>query len=363
MQKKLIALAIASAFSASAFAESTVNVYGLVDGAIVSPTATGYKSSVIAASNGLSGSRLGVKAVEDLDNGMKAVAVLEYALDVETNQQTATTTAASGMVARQQMLALAGDFGTVATGYLQTTGYDFGAKYDVVAGSAVSPLSNITGGEGFLIGINAAGKRAQRALAYISPKVGGVTVAVNYSTAFDSASTLGNNGVASSGTSTNVTATLLSANYEEGPLAAGVVYAATNKTPATGNASEMALGVSYNLGVATVKATYQNQTTNAATSLKNSAMSVGATVPVATGIVAVSYAKSTMDSNSTNKDASGYTVAFLQPMSKTTTAYAAYSAMNQSTGGTGVSVLNNVWGTAFAADKSSVIALGLNKKF
>ncbi len=54
--------------------------------------------------------------------------------------------------ARQQMLAVAGDFGTVATGYLQTTGYDWPVKFDPTAGSLVSPLQSMTKGANFLIG-------------------------------------------------------------------------------------------------------------------------------------------------------------------------------------------------------------------
>lgn len=353
MQKKLIALAIASAFSASAFAESTVNVYGILDAAVVRASGDGQQSDIVAVSSGLATSRIGVKATEDLDNGMKAVAVAEYKLDPENSDTLSST--------RQEMLALAGGFGTVATGYLQTTGLDFGVKYDVVAGSSVSPLQNITGGQGFYIGVAGAAARASRALAYISPNMGGLTFAVNHSTAL--ANSLGNLAVATATPSTKTTATLVSADYAVDALTVGGVYLVTNTTPATGNITEMALGVSYKMDVATIKATYQNQTTNAAVSAKNSVMSIGATVPVAAGVVAVSYAKSTMDA--ANIDATGYTVAYLQPMSKTTTAYAAYSATSQGTGTRSVSVLGNALSAASLTmgGSTSVIAVGLSKKF
>jgi predicted porin len=172
MQKKIIALAIAAAFSAPAMAE--VTVYGVVDAAVVSTSVKGMKSDILAISGGLAGSRIGVTSVEDIAGGMKAVVKVEYALDTQTN--------ATIGAARQQMLAVAGDFGTVATGYLQTTGYDWAVKFDPTSGSAVSPLQAVTGANGFIIGSAAAGNRAPRALAYISPDMGGLSFAANYTT-------------------------------------------------------------------------------------------------------------------------------------------------------------------------------------
>jgi len=109
MQKKLIALAVAAAFSAPAFAD--VTVYGIVDAAVANVSVTGMKSDLTVISGGLSTSRLGVVAAEDLDNGMKAIAKVEYKLDVADG----VVNAGPGIGnARQEMLALAGGFGTVA---------------------------------------------------------------------------------------------------------------------------------------------------------------------------------------------------------------------------------------------------------
>jgi len=60
MQKKLIALAVAAAFSAPAFAD--VTVYGIVDAAVANVSVTGMKSDLTVISGGLSTSRLGVVA-------------------------------------------------------------------------------------------------------------------------------------------------------------------------------------------------------------------------------------------------------------------------------------------------------------
>ena len=366
MQKKIITRAvIAAAFSAPAFADSTV--YGVLDAAVVSASADGQKSQLLTVSGGLSASRLGVKASEELDGGLKAIAVLEYGLaDTQTKDGLTTATA------RQQLLGLAGSFGTVATGYLQTTGYDWGSKFDVTAGSSISPLQNITyagsagagnGNTNFLIGSKAVASRAQRALAYISPDFGGFSFAVNYSTAM---SGLGNLTVASSATDTNVTAALASANYDNGPLSVGLVYAGTSNPASTSNVTEYALGASYDFGIATLKGTFQSSKNGQTGTLgsADSAYSLGAVIPAGPGAVALSYAASNIASLS-NSNASGYTVGYLQGLSKTTTAYVAYSGMSQGTATRAYSVDNSALSAATltAGGNSSMIALGLNKKF
>lgn len=351
MQKKIIALAIAAAISTPAFAD--VSMYGILDAAVANISNTGKQSDIIALSGAMSASRIGLKASEDLGDGLTALAVMEYKIDGETS--TGTSLANN---ARQQMLALAGGFGTVATGYLQTAAWDFAGKYDPVSGSAASPYDNIARGDGFLIGATAAASRASRALAYISPNIGGLTVAVNYATAL--ADGTGNLAVADpGGISTKATAGLVSATYADGPLSASAVYASTNTTPATSNASEYALGGSYDLGAAKLSAIYQTQTTNAATSKTNKVYSVSAVVPFGNDAVAVSYAASQMDTASTNS--TGYTLGYMHNMSKTVTAYAAYTAMTNDAGAA-IGVANTLVAPT-AGGNSSLVGFGLRKKF
>jgi hypothetical protein len=309
---------------------------------------------------------------------MTAVVVLEYGLDTMTNAGVGAnagtpTTNSTSIGARQQMLALAGDFGTVATGYLQTAGYDFGSKYNVVAGSAVSPLGNIVAGQGFYIGDKGAAARAQRALAYISPNMGGLVVALNYSTALVGT---GNLGLATTTADTQTTATLVSADYTTGALSVGGVYLTTNAGANSGgtgalgantggadtNVAEYALGASYNFGSVAVKGTYQDKMLNTTGAHHNTVASVGATVPVGPGTVAVSFAQSSIGT-AKDTDANGYTVAYLQGLSKTTTAYVAFNSMAQGTATSGVSVLGNTLGAVGNGGTSSVLATGLSKKF
>jgi predicted porin len=365
MQKKIIALAVAAAFSAPAFAEEAVSTtkvsfYGILDAAVANISAGGQKSDLIAISGGLSGSRLGVKVSEDLADGLKASGVVEYGIDTED--------AVTLSIVRQKMLAVAGGFGTVATGYLQTTGFDFGIKFDPTGGSSISPLQSLTSAN-FLIGSGAVAKRAQRAIAYISPDISGLTVAVNYSTALIGS---GNLGVASNATTgLKASAMLLSGTYTAGPLAAGVVYAKTSNddsTPVlanvTNNSSEIALGGSYDLGVAKLMATYQSNKVKNATG-DNKAMSLSGVIPVGTNAVALTYAKNTIGSTTADDNGSGLTLGYLHNLSKMTTAYAAYSTVKNGSASRAYSVANNAVANANLdlGGSSTLIAAGLRVKF
>lgn len=364
MQKKIIALAVAAAFSAPAFA-ADVNMYGIVDAAVARVSNSGQKSDLLAVSGGLSGSRFGVKATEDMDGGMKTVVVLEYALDTQTSSSVGN--------ARQEMLALAGNFGTVATGYLQTTAYDFAGKFDPTFGSSVSPWQNMTKGNPlFLVGASATAGRAPRALAYISPAMGGVTVALNYSTSVVITTPalgkdLGNLGVGTASGDPKITATLLSATYTGGPLTVGGVYAKASSAAAVLNdQTEIALGASYDLGVAKLMGTYQTTKNSAAGAKADKITTFSGVIPVGAGNLVASYAKATIDSLGAGDNAgSGLTIAYLHGLSKTVTAYGALSQVSNGAATNAFSVFNGgvAGGTSTAGASSSLLAVGLKKVF
>jgi predicted porin len=340
MQKKIIALAIAAAFSAPAFADTTV--YGIVDAALANVSSPGLKSDMTILSGGLSTSRFGVKTVEDLDNGMKAVAVLEYALDVANNETVGTS--AGAMKARQQIVALAGGFGTVAAGYAQTTGYDWAVKFDPTAGSQVDSVAATNPAT-----LLSTGSRAPHAIAYISPDLGGVTVAYNHS--FN----VGNTATAASGATTGnkTTANLFSVMYAGGGLNVGGAYAATandDTTPAVAKATQMALGVSYDFGVAKLFGTYTSAKTDATGTAGNTdkGISLSVVAPVGPGAIVGTYGKKTVASTAATDDVTAMTVAYLQGLSKTVTAYGALQKVSVNT---------------TVASDTTVIAVGLKKAF
>ncbi|MGA7750092.1 MAG: porin [Gallionella sp.] len=379
MQKKIIALAIAGALAAPAlaFADPAVNVYGVLDAWVGDVTASGTKSQMLVASGGLSQSRLGVKAMEDLGNGTKVMGVLEYGVD---------GTDASGLggtVARQKLLGLTGGWGTVAAGYLQTAGYDWATKYDPAADSSISALQNITGSAsantGFLIGNMAIVARAQRALAYLSPDFSGFNFAVNYSTALGGAGDLGLPSSASSASN----ALLLSGNYGMGPWSVGLVYAAADNLPQPTivtpnpvpqfNETEWALGGSYDFTVTKVSATYQATKMNIGPGSSNKAYSISDLTPVGPGSLLLQYAGSSIDNQFgtgaalSSANGSSYTVGYLYSLSKMTTAYVAYSGVKNGDHSNAFSVDNGAVGGAASSQSlgatSSLVAVGVNYKF
>jgi predicted porin len=353
MQKKIIALAVAAAFSTPAFAD--VGFYGIVDAAVANISASGTKGDFIATSGAASQSRLGVKATEDIGNGLTAVAVLEYGLDAQTVE--ASTDTANNFTARQKMLAVAGDFGTVATGYLQTAAYDFLAKYDPIYGSGSSAHTIVA--KGFLVGSGA--QRAQRAVAYISPNINGLVLAANYSTALAG---LGNLAVPSAATTgLKSTAYILSANYTVDALSVGGVYAATSNssTGATTN-KEWALGASYDLGVAKVMGTYQSDTDSTAGAKASTVLSGAVVVPVATGAVAAMYAKNDIGGVSA-ASGTAFTAGYLHTFTKNTTGYVVFSQVTNGSAATYTVSNNALSGVITAGGSSSLLGVGLRKKF
>lgn len=86
MKKSLITLAVLASISATANAQSTVTVYGIVDTGIVKITNANSSGQTLTGleSGALSTSRLGFKGSEDLGGGLKASFLLESELKADT---------------------------------------------------------------------------------------------------------------------------------------------------------------------------------------------------------------------------------------------------------------------------------------
>ena len=366
MQKKIIDLAVAGLASTAAFAQSNVTIYGIADVGIAQVRSTGQLTSTQVRSGALSTSRIGFKGVEDLGNGLKALFVLEYRLDVDGNNgiggnYTNGQATASGP-ARQQLVGLTGGFGTVAAGRLQTTAFDWQVKYQALGATAFDVTNNLAAKGDFRINATT-DIRANNAVAYISPSFGGVTVALNHAFAAEQAN---------STTASSLGATLVGVYYDNGPLSVGFVgeklqgngaLEATERT-------DLGLGVSYDFGVAKLKATYQTTKNNASglTGLAgkfNAVGGIGAEIPVSTkGKVHVVYAQSDLKTTAANDNGRGLSVAYTHDLSKRTTAYAGFSFIDNA--GNGVTYGQTLAGglaPATLGGSSNVIAAGVRHMF
>ncbi len=388
MQKKIIALAVAALASGAALAQSNVTIYGVADMYIGSVNVgNGTKTTTAVNSGGLSASRIGFRGTEDLGNGLKAVFNFEYGLALDDHQTTptvtstvtsnaidmannpATTTVANTTTARtgngignarQEMVGLTGGFGTVAAGFLQTTGYDWGVKFGgSLAGSAMSPLQNLTTSAGLIGATNATAARLGNAVAYISPDFAGFKAAINYSAAVGATESVAN-------PNANTTAWMASGTYENGPIAAGLVYAKANSPTANSDRNDWALGGSYDFKVAKLSATYQTTKLDAVAgpaSNRDKVYSVSLAVPVtAAGAVHFQYAKNSIASTAAADNTSGYALAYTHGLSKRTTAYAGYSRMNNGAGAQ-VGIANNGIAPVVGDQNASVLAAGIRHSF
>ena len=233
MKKTLVALAALAA--TSAFAQSSVTLYGVIDQGVYAKKSVGPAGGVAGAANAtykiqgigddessshgegtLNGSRLGFKGTEDLGGGLTASFQIEMGLfpSEKSNSAAAST---SPMRQRNTFVALAGNFGEVKLGRIYTHVWATQASHD-------------QGGNNGLYGWNAglagSGNRQANVLQYTAPTVNGVTASVfkGYGqTITDSAAAAG-----AAGADKLDEVTSFGLAYANGPLTANFAYETTS---------------------------------------------------------------------------------------------------------------------------------------
>lgn len=336
MQQKLIALAVAGLASTSAFAQSNVTIYGLVDYGYAyrfdgrnltnvgpTPNSASQLNSGQAFSN-----RIGFKGIEDLGNGLKALFVLEQGFNLDTG-----TEQVNGLAfARQSYVGLSGNFGSVIGGRMYTPYYNFMTSLDPFVNGTVGRYSNA-----FTLAPTVSGSsltnplRFDNAVAYTSPSFGGFSVTAAFS----------NNVVgqeASASNAANNTAYALFGQYADGPIYVGANYhyiaGGSNPVDSVINdVQNFSLGGSYDFKVAKIMALwgwneidYAGVMSNVSNATLNNYM-IGATVPFGKWTGKATYVYS--DGNkSAGGDAQQLAVGLDYNLSKRTTVYTAYSYIN-----------------------------------
>jgi predicted porin len=177
MKKNLIALAVSAAMVAPAVVMADATVYGIaqVEVSQSDPQDGSDTQTAVHDANGMG--RVGVKASEDLGNGMTAIAGFEFKADASDNK----TGADASLTGRDSYVGLKGGFGTVMAGRLKSTyKYTGGVKYDAFVATALEARDN--GGMSGKVGRqNALGHSSfvSNLLGY-SNKFGAVKVDVQY---------------------------------------------------------------------------------------------------------------------------------------------------------------------------------------
>lgn len=179
MQKKLIAVAVLGACVAGSAFAANVDVYGRIDTGLsyVHYDETGLsdaKDTLSLDSGNSSGNRWGLKGSEDLGNGYQVGFVLESGFDSDTGKMSK-----DGLFNREATLRVSGPFGSIYAGRMGRIGSDAGSV-GFYAGS-VSPFGSGWGEMPGHFAVTANyDSRYNNALAYVSPKVGPVTVYAQY---------------------------------------------------------------------------------------------------------------------------------------------------------------------------------------
>jgi predicted porin len=121
MKKSLLALAALTAFAGVASAQSSVTLYGRVDLSVAKPMGTDQK----ALQNG-SGSRFGVRGVEDLGGGMSAIFNIEHRFNADTGESQNFNIGAANnnrFWGGRSFVGLRGGFGQIVLGREYTTSF------------------------------------------------------------------------------------------------------------------------------------------------------------------------------------------------------------------------------------------------
>lgn len=331
MQKKIIALAIAGLASSAAFAQTNVQIYGIVDAAMAYVNNSQGRDGFAVQSGVLAGNRIGFKGTEDLGNGLKANFVLEQGFNLNDGSQASTT---NGSFQRQAWVGLSGGFGSVSFGRQYAPGYGAFLANDALGGALLSAGMTLNGVAGFTIAANS-NARWNNSIKYVTPTMGGFTAEAIYRAGEASNDFASNEGYG------------LGMNFKGGPVNVNYVYHHTdgaaqgslegltaaqwvNPTPATGAIlDEHYVGATFDAKVLKVMASY---TFGQMTGKNSNGMQVGqmfvlgTIVPIGKANLHLNYGLLDMDGNTRKTAASGlaqsYGAAVTYGLSKRTTLYA-----------------------------------------
>lgn len=204
MKMKLFAAAVAALAAGGAYAQSSVTLYGVVDAGIEYQNNAGQTGENLfrMTSGNQSGSRWGLRGVEDLGGGLKGVFVLESGIEIDEGR----SAQGGRLFGRNAYVGLQGNFGSVLLGRQQSTLYDFALQYDPMA---ISTRYSSTSQEA------AFASRYDNTAKYIG-KFGGLTASALYS--------FQNNGAEVAGSNVFGRAMGALLSYSAGPFSVGAAY-------------------------------------------------------------------------------------------------------------------------------------------
>jgi predicted porin len=210
MQKKLIALAVASLVSAPVFAQSNVQMYGTFDAGVRhvdNANGNGQSNTTMDSAGTYNSNRWGFTGSEDLGGGMKA----NFTLEGGFQSGTGVGSISGGLFGRKQIVGLSGSWGRVDLGRNYTTIFYTTGAYDPFKYkyTGIIPIAGLDGA------------RNNNDIQYTSNSMNGFVVRAEH------------NFGEVAGTSSALAQSEIGLSYANGPMSFGGAYA-TEKTDVAG---------------------------------------------------------------------------------------------------------------------------------
>ncbi len=312
MKKLFTALALAGATAGVAHAQSSVEVYGVVDMGFVAesravPTATTTTTPINKLTSGVqSGTRLGFKGTENLGDGMKALFVLETGIAADTGGFNQSNTA----FARQSFVGLQSDLGTVTLGRQYTPIFNTMMVADPFAAGMAGAAQNL---------MPTGGIRMNNAVKYTSPVVlGGFSaeLAHGFGEEVDN--------------STRAHQSSAAIHYSAGDAKVSLAYTdwnvkgGTTASPTFTDRKDWFLAANYNLKFTKIFAGVTDTENDV---VKSNDYLIGAQVPLGKHTFIASYIKKDVR-NAADRDAKLFAVGYTYAFSKRTNLYAAWGQID-----------------------------------
>ena len=326
MQKKIIALAIASALVApAAFAE--VTVYGKADLGIGS-TSNGTVTNTQLASNV---TKFGIKGAEDLGDGLSAVWQIEQQVDI--NNAGGANSTKNTLASRNSFLGLKSEsIGTVLMGRHDTP-YKIATRGLDVFGDQFADNRHLMGGVGANTGATL-DARPGNVIAYITPKLSGFTGAAAYAV---------NTSVATTAAQDKGTIWSLAGMYEQDALFAAIGYEKIGFSNVPGaqyvgvsgdSVKAWKIGAGYTMDAFKITGTYEKVTSSIGgiDTLGRKNYNLGGVYKFGNDDVKLSYTVAGNTGGVANTGAKMIGVGYDHNFSKTTSIYAQYNRIANDAG-------------------------------
>jgi predicted porin len=315
MKKSLLALAVLTAISGAASAQSSVTLYGKVDLGLVYDAGGAAGKSIRVSSGVTGGSRIGFKGVEDLGGGLKASFQLETGFCADSAAGAPNfCTGSNNFMGRQAYGALSGNFGSLSAGRQYSLGFVNLSTIDPFGTGFAGQINNI---------FDASGIRLNNSVTYTTPVMGGFSIAGEFA--------LGEHqGDWTAGRETGAAVT-----YATGPIYAGATFYSVNDALGVTADKVWQAGGTYDFGVVKIHGMVQGTKSadDITTAKPHDRLNLmgGVTVPLAGGSVMFDYVH-TNDKELANQDAQQWGTGYLYPLSKRTSMYVAYAWINNRNG-------------------------------